>query len=60
MAKIRAMAPMAPIVVPAMAPGDRYLEGLAARVYLNVNIWFVMVLAEIPAEAIFVDGTSGT
>ena len=57
---IRAMAAMEPLAVPAMAPGDRVLEGLAARAYLNVNIWSVMALAEIPGEAIVVGGTSGT
>ncbi len=59
MARIRAMAAMEPIAVPAMARGDRVLEGLAARAYLNVKIWFVMVLTEIPGEAIVVGGTSG-
>ena len=58
-ARVRAMAAMEPIAVPAMAPGDRVLECLAARAYLNVNIWFVMALAEIPGEAIVADGTSG-
>ena len=58
-ARIRAMAAMEPIAVPAMARGDRVLEGLAARAYLNVKIWFVMVLTEIPGEAIVVGGTSG-
>ena len=53
------MAAVEPIVVPAMAPGDRLLEGLAARSYLKVNIWFVMALAETPEEAIVVGGTSG-
>ena len=59
MVRIRAMAPMEPIAVPAMAPGDSLLEGLAARAYLNVKSWFVMALAETPGEAIVVGGTSG-
>ena len=37
-ASIRVMAAMEPIAVPAMAPRDSVLEGLAARAYLNVNI----------------------
>ena len=58
-ARIRAMAAMGPTAVPAMASGGRFLEGLAARAYLNVNTWPVMALAEIPGEAIVVGGMSG-
>lgn len=58
-ARIRAMAAMETIAVPAMAPGERALEGLAVRGYLNANIWFVMAMAEIPGEAIVVGGTKG-
>ena len=53
------MAPIEPIAVPAMAPGDSLLEGLAARAYLYVKSRFVMALAETPGEAIIVGGTSG-
>ena len=53
------MAAVERIAVPAMAPGDRVSEGLAARVYLKVNIWFAVALAEIPEEAIVMAGTSG-
>ena len=59
MTRVRAMALMEPIAVPAMAPEDSLLEGLAARAYLYVKSWFVIALAETPGEAIIVGGTSG-
>ena len=58
-ARVRVMAAMDPIAVPAMAPGDRVLKGLATRAFLNVNIWFVMALVEIPDGVTVVGGTSG-
>ena len=57
--RIRAMAPMEPITVPAMAPANSLSEGLAARAYLNVKSWFVMALAETPGETVVVGGRSG-
>ena len=59
MVRISAMALIQPIAMPAMAPGDRCLEGLAARAYLYVKSWFVTALAETPGDAIVVGGTSG-
>ena len=59
MVRIRAMAPMEPITVPAMAPGDSLSEGLAAGAYLNVKSSFVMALAETPGETVVVGGRSG-